>query len=38
MTEKEKMLSQKLYSANYDVDILNDRKNQVPSLQSTTNR
>lgn len=25
MTEKEKMLSQKLYNANYDVDILNDR-------------
>lgn len=25
MTEKEKMLSQKLYDANYDVDILNDR-------------
>ena len=37
MTEKEKMLSQKLYNANYDVDILNDRT-QVPSLQSTTNR
>lgn len=25
MTEKEKMLSQKLYNANYDVNILNDR-------------
>lgn len=25
MTEKEKMLSQKLYNANYDMDILNDR-------------
>ena len=25
MTEKEKMLSQKLYNTNYDVDILNDR-------------
>lgn len=25
MTEKEKMLSQKLYNANYDVDILNDQ-------------
>lgn len=35
MTEKEKMLSQKLYNANYDVDILNDRTQCKIKCQKT---